>query len=246
MEKKSDNKHIVISGASRGLGAEFVKALLKDGWNVSGFSRKKTKFVEQTEKDWPDSFFFSEVDISDSTALSEFVAEARTHFGMIYGLLNNAATAQQGILATLPEVEISKMIAINLDAAIRLTRHCVRDMMRINGGRIINISSIVGTRGYNGLSVYSATKAGLDGFSRSLAREVGRKNVTVNSVAPGYMKTDMSLSLSSGQLSQIERRTPMGRMAELGDIVPIVKYLLSDEAAFVTAQTILVDGGISN
>ena len=111
--------------------------------------------------------------------------------------------------------------------------------------RRVNISSIVGTRGYNGLAVYSATKAALDGFSRSLAREVGRRGITVNSIAPGYMKTAMSAGLDDDGLDQIVRRTPLGRLAEINDITPLLLFLLSDKAGFISGQTILVDGGIS-
>ena len=138
------------------------------------------------------------------------------------------------------------MITVNLDGAIRLARLCLRDMIQAGAGRVVNISSIVGSRGYNGLTVYSATKAGLDGFTRGLAREVGRRKVTVNSIAPGYMKTDMSAGLNENQLGMIERRTPLGRLATLEDILPLVQFLLSDGAGFITAQTILVDGGLSN
>jgi 3-oxoacyl-[acyl-carrier protein] reductase len=118
-------------------------------------------------------------------------------------------------------------------------------MIRTPGGRIVNISSIIGTRGYNGLTVYSATKAGIDGFTRSLAREVGRRQITVNAVAPGYMETEMSSGLSNGQKSQIVRRTPLNRLAGLQDVLPLICFLLSDQAQMITGQTILVDGGIS-
>jgi 3-oxoacyl-[acyl-carrier protein] reductase len=113
------------------------------------------------------------------------------------------------------------------------------------GGRIINISSIIGSRGYNGLSVYSATKAGLDGVTRSLARELGQRQITVNSVAPGYMQTDMSSGLGEDRLKQIVRRTPMNKLAVIEDIIPLVKFLLSESAGMITGQTIMVDGGIS-
>ena len=118
--------------------------------------------------------------------------------------------------------------------------------MPVSPRRIINISSIIGTRGYNGMSTYSASKAGLDGFSRALARELGRRQITVNSVAPGYVATEMSSSLTSKQLKQIVGRTPLGRLASEEDILNAVRFFLGDGSAMVTGQVLLVDGGISS
>jgi 3-oxoacyl-[acyl-carrier protein] reductase len=114
-----------------------------------------------------------------------------------------------------------------------------------DGGRIINISSIIGTRGYNSMAAYSASKAGMDGLTRALARELGRRQITVNSIAPGYVKTEMSAALNTAQLAQIVNRTPVGRLASEEDILGAVRFLLSDAAAMITGQTILVDGGIN-
>ena len=246
MGKNSENKHIIISGVSRGLGAALASALLEHGYCVSGFSRKSSSETEKFSVEYDGKFFFQSVDISKQEDLRNFVKCARENFGHIFGVINNAGTVQEGILATLPEIEIVRMLTVNLEGAIRLARLCIRDMIVCGGGRVLNISSIVGARGYNGLTVYSATKAGLDGFTRGLAREVGRRNITVNSIAPGYMRTEMSSSLNNESLQQIQRRTPLGRLAEFEDIIPLARFLLSPEANFITAQTILVDGGISN
>jgi 3-oxoacyl-[acyl-carrier protein] reductase len=129
---------------------------------------------------------------------------------------------------------------------LRLTRLFLRTLLARNtAGRIINISSIIGSRGYTGLAAYAASKAGLDGATRALAREVGRRGITVNSVAPGYLETEMSASLEGGQRSQIVRRTPLGRLGTVSDVTPVVRFLLSDEAGYITGQTILIDGGIT-
>jgi 3-oxoacyl-[acyl-carrier protein] reductase len=164
----------------------------------------------------------------------------------LYGLVNNAGVAAEGILATFPNVETEKVINTNLVAAIRLARLALRRMLKQRTpGRIINISSIIGTRGYTGLAAYSASKAGMDGVTRALAREVGRRNITVNSIAPGYLETEMSSGLEPRQRQQIINRTPVGRLGRVEDVLPLLQFLLSDGAAFITGETIIVDGGIS-
>jgi len=164
----------------------------------------------------------------------------------VYGLINNAGVAKAGILATFPDVESERIIQVNLVGAIQMAR-AVSGVMLQRGkpGRIINISSIIGSRGYNGLSAYSASKAGMDGLTRALARELGRRAITVNSIAPGYIRTEMSSTLDEEQLEQIIRRTPLGRLASAEDVVGLVHFLLSREAGMLTGQTITVDGGVS-
>ena len=134
----------------------------------------------------------------------------------------------------------------NLISTLVLTKRYVRERLRVRkSGIIVNISSIIGIRGYAGLAAYSASKAGMDGMTRSLARELGPKGFRVNSVLPGYMETDMSKSLDSSQRNQIIRRTPLGRLATTVDVVQVVEFLISDRSSFVTGQSIVVDGGIT-
>lgn len=227
-----------------------VRSLLKAGYRVSACSRSRTPFVDEMEKDdtLRGRFFWSACSVGKSEDVQRFVRAAAewAEKDGIYGLINNAGIAKAGILASFPDVESERIIQVNLIGAIQMAR-AVSGVMLQRGtpGRIINISSIIGSRGYNGLSAYSASKAGMDGLTRALARELGRRGITVNSIAPGYIRTEMSSTLNDDQLEQIVRRTPLGRLAEAEDIVGLIHFLLGDQASMVTGQTITVDGGVS-
>jgi len=239
-------KTVLISGGSKGLGGAMVEAFLKHGdYVVSTFSRSVTPFVEKMTKEYPDRFFFSQVDISNSERLTEYFCNLRQKLGGVDILINNAAIATDGLVALTSDDDLDKMLSVNLRGTILLTRACVREMLRNKWGRIINISSIVGQHGYRGLSVYSATKSGLDGFTRSLARELGELGITVNSIAPGFLETEMTHGLSEKQRNQIIKRTPLKRLGVAGDVTPLVLFLSSDAAQFITGQVITVDGGIA-
>lgn len=237
-------RHVVISGGSRGLGQALVSELLGTGYRVSTFSRKPTEFTDSLAKD-PNFFFFA-ADITDHDKLSPFLAAAEEKFGSPFGLVNCAGIAVDGVLASMPEDRIEQVLAINLAGALVLTRRVVRRMLLgKDGGSIVNISSIIGLRGYAGLAAYAATKGGLDAMTRALARELGDRHIRVNSVAPGYLETEMTHGLDDTQRNQIVRRTPLGRLGTAADVTGPVKFLLSDEANFITGQVLVVDGGIT-
>ncbi len=238
---------IVISGGSRGLGAGIVKHLLASGHRVATFSRSSSPFIEelQSNLETNERFFYQAVDAKDTEGLRGFVHAVRDRFGTIDALINNAAVAIDGVLALTQESQIETMLDINLKATLVLTKECVRAMLLNRQGVIINVTSIIGSRGFSGLSVYATTKAGMIGMTRSLARELGRRNIRVNAVAPGYLETEMSNSLEGRQREQIIRRTPLGRLGRVEDVLPTIDFLLSPKNAYMTGQVLTIDGGSS-
>ncbi|RQR62798.1 SDR family NAD(P)-dependent oxidoreductase [Burkholderia sp. Bp9126] len=238
---------VIISGGSRGLGLALVRAFLDEGKRVATFSRSRTAEIENlVERDMRGArFHWAQVDGTDSAAVSAFVAGVAERWGGVGALVNNAGVSHDGLLTLMREELIEQMIAVNLAGTILLTQSCAKWMIRANRGAIVNIASVNAIRGHAGVAVYSATKAALDGLTRSLARELGARSIRVNSVAPGYFESDMVQHLDEAARSRIARRTPLGRLADTADIASVVAFLVSDRAAFVTGQTIAVDGGIT-
>lgn len=244
----SNEKVIIISGGSRGLGLSIVKHFLaQSGSTIVTFSRTCGQELAGLVKTYSKHgrLSFVAVDICDAVGIKQFVDDVFSSYGRIDVLVNNAGTAGSGLLATFTDDEIDRLIDLNLKGTLRLTRAVCRYMILQRSGRVVNISSIVGNCGYSGLTVYSATKAAVDGFTRSLARELGPRGVTVNSIAPGFLRTEMTHGLDEKQLRQIQRRTPLGRLGLPGDVVALVKFLAGDDASFITGQTFVVDGGIT-
>ncbi|WP_193335464.1 SDR family NAD(P)-dependent oxidoreductase [Devosia beringensis] len=243
-------KHVIVTGGSRGLGLTMIKGLLADGYRVSTCSRSMSDGIGRLldDAEFKNRVFWQACSIGDEGEADGFVKAAVAAAGDdgLYGLVNNAGVAQAGILASFPNVESDRILRINLLGAIEAARAAAQVLLKQNtGGRIVNVSSIIGSRGYNGMAAYSASKAGMDGMTRALARELGRRQITVNSLAPGYVATEMSSTLTPAQLAQIANRTPLGRLASEEDVLGVLRFMLSDASAMVTGQVILVDGGIS-
>jgi 3-oxoacyl-[acyl-carrier protein] reductase len=239
-------KVALVSGGSRGLGAELVSGFFDRRYRVATMSRSKSPFVdEMLRKRKRSDFHWKAVDGRDQDALRAFVGEVTDRFGRIDVLVNNAGIAVEGILPTMQADEMTGAIETNLTAALVLAQASSRIMLRQGGGCIVNISSVNAIRGHSGVAVYSATKAALDGLTRSLARELGPRQIRVNSVAPGYFESDMVRGIAQEQKQRIARRTPLGRLAATRDIANAVYFLSSDDAAFITGQTLVVDGGMT-
>jgi 3-oxoacyl-[acyl-carrier protein] reductase len=238
---------VLITGGSRGLGVGLVRGFLDLGDTVATCSRSPSPQTDAwgADSSLEERFFYEAVDLADAAACDRFVHNVTERFGRIDVLVNNAGVARDGVLPLFGDSEIDQVIDLNLRATIRMTRFVSRRMLTQHSGRIINVSSIVGLSGYRGLSVYSATKAALDGFTRALARELGSRGITVNSVAPGYLRTEMSHGLDESQLVQISRRTPAGRLGEPEDVAAAVTFLASPEAAFISGHVLVVDGGLT-
>jgi len=187
--------------------------------------------------------FFDAIDLNEIGGIHDWCTGVVKNYGIPYALVNNSAVAHDGILGTMHESQIIEMINVNVTATIILTKYISRSMLRKGVGRIVNVSSIIATTGFNGLSVYAASKAALIGFTKSLAREVGKANITVNALAPGYMATAMTEGISSTQMEQIKRRSALRRLASSDEAASALVYLLSDSAAAITGTTITVDAG---
>lgn len=235
-------RNVLITGATRGLGLAFVVRLLREDYRLICVGRRETPELSSVIAAQPDRVVFRAYDLNDLEGIPAFISATTREFGPLYGLINNAGTGLDGLLATQHASEISKVLRVNLEAPILMTKYACRSMLTRGVGRIINITSIIASTGFSGLSVYGATKAGLEGFTRSLSRELGRAMITVNCIAPGYMETEMTAGLQGEKLNSIRRRAPLG-LPRPEDVAGAAAYLLSEEAALMTGAVMTIDGG---
>lgn len=238
-------KTVLITGGSKGLGAGLVTLFLDRGYRVATCSRSETPQVKRWSEEAADRFFHETLDLIDREACKNFVNRVQEQLGNIDILVNNAGVSSTSVLPLATAESIDQVVDLNLKSTMYMSHLVTRQMLSLGWGRVINISSIVGLSGYRGLSVYSATKAALDGFTRSLARELGARNITVNSVAPGYLTTEMTQELDAAQTRQIVGRTPLQRLGDPQDVAEVVEFLASERSAFITGQVIVVDGGLT-
>ena len=236
-------RNVIVTGASRGLGLAIAQRAARSGFNVIALARGESEALRGAMAGLPGMLHFHACDLMDIAGLSTLAKDLRARFGPVYGLVNNAGIGTAGVLSMMPDDVIEQVIRMNVTSPITLTKYLVRPMMTARAGRVVNISSIVSNTGYSGLAAYGASKAALIGFTRSLARELGPLNITVNAVAPGFVDTEMTHDLDDRQREQIKRRSALRKLATADDIAASVDFLLGDAACSITGTTLTVDGG---
>lgn len=239
--------NVLVTGGSRGIGLAIARKIAAAGYNVIAVARRESDelrdAIAEAVKRGRGGLHFRAFDLSDVDAIPAFAKGLRDEFGAIYGLVNNAGAGTEGLLATMHNTEIEALVRLNILSPIVLTKYIVRHMMADGAGRIINMSSIIATTGYNGLSVYGATKAAASGFTRSLAREVGKLGITVNAIAPGFVDTELTQSLSEAERKRIAGRSALRRLPEADDVARMVEYLLGDGGRNITGSVLTIDAG---
>jgi 3-oxoacyl-[acyl-carrier protein] reductase len=240
-------RNVIVTGGSRGLGLAMSQTLAAAGYRVIAIARSATPnltaAIQAAAAGGRGAIDFRACDLSDLNQIAPLVRGLRGDFGPLYGLINNAGLGTSSLLSNMRDQEIQRLIQLNTVSPIVLSKYVVRSMMAQRDGRIVNIASIVAFTGYSGLSVYSATKSSLIGFTRSLAREVGQLGITVNALAPGFVETEMTQELSESQREKIARRSALHRMPEPVDVARSVEYLLSEGGRNITGTVITIDAG---
>lgn len=265
-------RNVIVTGGSKGLGLAIAARLASCGYRVIAIARSETKELraeieriaalaahgtgengdpngaatggrKNGAKGSEGELRFHAFDLADTAAIGTLVSELRREVGPLYGLVNNAGLGTAGLLSMMRDADIEALVRLNTVSPLLLTKYVVRAMMAEREGRIVSISSIVASSGYKALAAYSATKASLEGFTRSLAREVGPLGITVNAVAPGFVDTAMTHALADSEREQIMRRSALRRMAEPDDVAGAVEYFLGEKARNITGVILTVDAG---
>jgi 3-oxoacyl-[acyl-carrier protein] reductase len=237
-------RNALVTGGSRGIGLAIVRKLAASGFNVIAVARRESDELRAAITEAKQgNLHFRGCDLSAIDAIPAFVKQLRNEFGPVYGLVNNAGIGTEGLLATMHNSEIEALVRLNVLSPVILTKYIVRHMIADGEGRIVNISSIIASTGYNGLSVYGATKAAATGFTRSLAREVGKRGITVNAIAPGFIDTELTQNLGGEGRQKIASRSALKRLPEADDVASMVEYLLGEGGRNITGTVLTVDAG---
>jgi 3-oxoacyl-[acyl-carrier protein] reductase len=240
-------RNVIVTGGSRGLGLGIVRRLAASGYRAIAIARSAspqlTAAIEAIEEETPGALCFVPFDLANVDQIPALVRQIHKDYGPVYGLVNNAALGTDGALAMMPNSGIETLIRLNTLSPILLTKYVTRHMMADGGGRVVNVASITAFTGYSGLSVYAATKSSMVGFTRSLARELGRAGVNVNAVAPGFMDTEMTRGMKEERRQQIVRRSALHRFPCVEDVADAIEFLLGDKARNITGTVLTVDAG---
>ena len=240
-----DNPRVaLVTGASRGIGAAIARVLAEQGMRVVGTATSEAGADAIHSNLAPLDGLGRVLNVTDPASIESLMESIRADLGEPVVLVNNAGITQDNILMRMKEDEWHQVIDTNLTALYRLSKACVRGMTKARWGRIINVTSVVGSMGNAGQSNYAATKAGAEGMARSLARELGSRSITVNCVAPGFIDTDMTRALAEAQRDALQSQIPLGRLGEPDDIAATVAFLASDAGQYITGETIHVNGGL--
>lgn len=243
MSNLSTPRTVLVTGVSRGLGLAIAENLIVAGYRVVGLSRSPSDSVNALLAAHPAHFFFEPLDLGEIDQIHPFAARTQRTHGRFYGLVNNAGIGLEGVLATMHEKDIARVLQINLAAPILLCKYFSRGMIVNRCGSIVNVSSIIASTGFSGLSAYGATKAGLIGLTKSLSRELGKVGVRVNAISPGYMETEMTIGLAGDKLESIRRRSPFQRFPSTSEVADAVRFLLSEQASGIHGANLTVDLG---
>ncbi|MBL6699233.1 MAG: 3-oxoacyl-ACP reductase FabG [Luminiphilus sp.] len=237
-------KIALVTGASRGIGAAIASALADHGCHVVGTATSESGANMISEKLMGRGGVGRVLNVTDPDSIARLMESVRSEMGDPLILINNAGITQDNILMRMKDDEWNNVIDTNLNALFRLTKACVRGMTKARWGRVVNVTSVVGSMGNPGQSNYAATKAGAEGMARSLAKELGSRSITVNCVAPGFIDTDMTKALDEVQRQALAAQIPLSRLGEPADIAAVVAFLVSDAAQYITGETIHVNGGL--
>jgi 3-oxoacyl-[acyl-carrier protein] reductase len=241
-----DGQVALVTGASRGIGAGILQALARANATVIGTSTSDegAEGISKALAGLGAKGAGRVLDVRDAAACADCVEKAQGEFGPVAILVNNAGATRDNLLARMKDEEWDDIQATNLRSVFVLSRAVLRGMMKARSGRIVNVTSVVGFTGNPGQANYAAAKAGILGFSKSLAREVGSRNITVNCVAPGFIETDMTRALAADQVKKLVENIPLGRLGRVDDVAQAVAFLCSPAAAYITGATLHVNGGM--
>lgn len=239
------NKNIFVTGGSRGIGAAIVKELALQGARVAFTYSSQQSAAEEVLKSLKgDGHKIFKLDVSQSTQVEEVGAQVLEAFGAIHGVVNNAGITKDQLILRMKNEDFTDVIKTNLEGVFYVTKFFSKPMLKQREGAFVNVSSVVGSTGNAGQSNYAASKAGLEGFTKSIALEFATRNIRANTIAPGYISSDMTKALTEDQLKYFSDRIPLGRPGEPHEIAKAVVFLLSDAASYITGQTLHINGGL--